>query len=569
MSNIGRRNFHLNDRDSTLGSAMAPCRTDHITFGVLLCLSSAMKVAADKALNQPNPSFTNPVEGLEATPDTTLTQQVGATLPVEDIQKLETYLHKALPSLHNPPNNEIASSASTDPVLELQRTPTNPMESHIPTDPAIPEPSTDRTNPEASVGELTTNPPANAFQQVTTTIAMNPVDDMWSGPGSTSLSPTPLFPFHNPLDDLNYIKAIKFPEEANLDGFCSRNSFTLNEAQDHAARLRAVRGTKLLGFQGAPYVPLAPWACIGKDPATEENVKRIPIPLERLSRTGVFANYTGQKAVPQYVIQFWGGPVTNPLRFYYIWYGSWPVGNKSPRDKTTVKILEDLAQSLGNSCIWSTTTTYTNANNVRITSALNFAGSIFVRKGSACYQGLDLEDSTVPAIADCLVKKGLVVHSPNTQYMVVASKEIGYLGFCTLWCGWHDYQAGYIIGYVQSAVECLESCSSQTHSPNNNVEADALANHIFHELTETATDPHIDAWLTRTQQENADLCAWTFGNLYNTPSPGEGQYNTRTTCPASAPNCVSRYWLLQQNWQNQPPDGVCGVGIYPPCNPMG
>eukprot|EP00884_Botryococcus_braunii_P005007 jgi/Botrbrau1/14507/Bobra.0350s0012.1 len=544
-----------------VASAMAHCGINHVTLAILICLSAAFKVAADSALYQPDPTPTNPVAGLEAIPETTLTQQVEAIHSV-DIQKLATYLHEALPSLHDPVN----------PVPEAPLTTTNPMESQIPTDPAIPERSTDITNSITSVGELTPNLPADALEQATATITKNnPVDDMLFGPGSIPLSPTPQVPVHNPLDDFKDIKAIHFPEkpvEANLDDFCSKKSFTADEAEAHAARLRAVRGTKRLGFQGAPYVPLAPWSCDGKDPDTVENVKRIPIPSKGIGKKKLHANLTEQRTIPEYGIQYWGGPVTNPLRFYYIWYGNWPVGNKSPSDKTTVKILEDLAQSLGNSCIWSTTTTYTNGNGVPIISALNFAGSIFVPKGSACYQGLNFDDSTVTVIADCLVRKGLVVNSPNTQYLVLGSRNINYFEFCLIWCGWHDYDAGYITGYVQSAVNC-NGCSIQSSSPNSNSEADAMASIVFHELTETATDPHINAWQDENEHENADKCAWNYGTKYDTPFPGGGKYNTRTTCPASAPNCVSRYWLLQQNWHNVPPFGECGIGIYPNCNSMG
>jgi hypothetical protein len=73
-------------------------------------------------------------------------------------------------------------------------------------------------------------------------------------------------------------------------------------------------------------------------------------------------------------------------RVYYIWYGTWPKGDKSASDTTTVKILEDLIQSLGGSCAWSTTTTYTDKYGTPISNALNFAGSIFVTSGSACYK---------------------------------------------------------------------------------------------------------------------------------------------------------------------------------------
>lgn len=50
------------------------------------------------------------------------------------------------------------------------------------------------------------------------------------------------------------------------------------------------------------------------------------------------------------------------------------------------------------------------------------------------------------------------------------------------------------MGYIGSNANCPSGCTAQTASPNNNVEADSMASIIFHELTETATDPHIDGW---------------------------------------------------------------------------
>eukprot|EP00884_Botryococcus_braunii_P017798 jgi/Botrbrau1/4701/Bobra.0218s0022.1 len=554
---------------------MARSRTNHVTLAVLLCVTVALTVAADSPLNQPDTSSTNPVEGSEETPKIFLTQQVQATLPVEEIQKLDAYLQEAVPSLTNPLNNEVTSSPSTESILG---TPLNPMEQLIPTDPAIPDPSIDRASSAASAGDLTTEEPAGASEQATVAVAMNPVDDMWTGPGSMSVSPTPQYPLHNPLDDLTYIKKIETesPErplepssEPNLVDFCSKRGFTIEEAEAHAAKMRAIRGAKPPGFQGAPYVPLAPWACDSRVPATQEDIPRLPGPRARLAkRAFITANFTGKKALPQYGIQFHGGPVTNPLRFYYIWYGTWPIGNKSPTDTTTVKILEDLAKSLGGSCIWSTTTTYTDRNGVPISNSLNFAGSISVTQRHVCYQTSTIDYNSISNIAACLRRNNYVANTANTQYMVLASKDIRFSGYCSSWCGWHDYMGGNIVGYVGSSASC-SSCTSQTRSPNNNAEADSMASTIFHELTETATDPHIDAWYNQNENENADLCAWTYGTKYTTPSPGGGKYNTRTTCPAGASNCVSRYWLLQQNWHNVPSRGICGKGVLANCNPIG
>ena len=56
------------------------------------------------------------------------------------------------------------------------------------------------------------------------------------------------------------------------------------------------------------------------------------------------------------------------------------------------------------------------------------------------------------------------------------------------------------------------TCSAQTLSPNGNEGADAMASVMAHELNETVTDPHGDAWFhIDTTGENGDLCNFKFG----------------------------------------------------------
>jgi hypothetical protein len=103
-------------------------------------------------------------------------------------------------------------------------------------------------------------------------------------------------------------------------------------------------------------------------------------------------------------------------------------------------------------------------------------------------------------------------------------------------------------GFVGSTARCPSACAAQSNgSPNNNVEADGMASIIAHELTETTSDPELDAWFDDAGLENADKCAWNFGNVY--ASPGGGGYaNTQVG---------SRYFLLQLNWANKATAGFC------------
>eukprot|EP00884_Botryococcus_braunii_P003778 jgi/Botrbrau1/13400/Bobra.0082s0007.1 len=341
---------------------------------------------------------------------------------------------------------------------------------------------------------------------------------------------------------------------ADNDPFCSLETFTLEQAQSYARR-REVRGAKPVGIIGAPYVPLAPWACQRGPPELQPAFQRLPGPVLNAPA----ANISGKVALSQYGIQFHGGPVVSRLRVYYVWYGNWAIGDKSRNDLTTVKILEDFAQSLGGSGLWATTATYTDSNGVPISTGLDFAGSVSVVPGSSCHKGSSGVDNLVGDIVRCLLNSGAVSDKSGTMYVVLPTAQNSINGFCTSYCGWHSWTGNYLTGLVPSAANC-GNCGVRSSSPNNNGDADSMASILFHEFTECASDPFVNAWYrTSTGDENADLCAWKFGSTSRTPSPGGGDYNVRLTCPSSLPNCVSRYWLIQQNWINQAPSGYCGI----------
>ena len=82
----------------------------------------------------------------------------------------------------------------------------------------------------------------------------------------------------------------------------------------------------------------------------------------------------------------------------------------------------------------------------------------------------------------------------------------------------------------------------------------ALANVSGHELSETRSDPHGDAWYAANGEENGDECAWTFGGPYVS-------FNS-STYPK---------WKIQGNWSNEANDGTSpnGPGYTTPQNGFG
>src|SRR6185312_12841845 len=86
----------------------------------------------------------------------------------------------------------------------------------------------------------------------------------------------------------------------------------------------------------------------------------------------------------------------------------------------------------------------------------------------------------------------------------------------SVWCAYHTHSSGIVIGQdIKFAVapdppagSLLASCSGNianfgdTTSPNGDIGMDAVADDLIHELSETATDPDLNAWFTKNGQEN-------------------------------------------------------------------
>jgi hypothetical protein len=84
-----------------------------------------------------------------------------------------------------------------------------------------------------------------------------------------------------------------------------------------------------------------------------------------------------------------------------------------------------------------------------------------------------------------------------------------------------------------------------------------MASVIAHELEETVTDPQLNAWYDAVGKEDADKCAWMFGDTY--PVPNGSSANMRLG---------SRDFLIQQNWVNVS-GGYCVSGYPDNSRPIG
>jgi len=241
-------------------------------------------------------------------------------------------------------------------------------------------------------------------------------------------------------------------------------------------------------------------------------------------------------------INYHGGPlILGTTNVYYIWYGNWS-GNSA----TT--ILTDFASNVGGSPYYNINTTYYNGSNVHVSNSVAYKGST----DDSYSQGAALSDAGVQAVVAGAISSGRLPKDANGVYFVLTSKDVNETsGFCTQYCGWHTH--GSILGsdikysFVGNPDRCPSACEMQTTGPNGIGGADGMASIIAHELEEAVSDPDLNAWYDRRGYENADKCAWTFGNGY-------------TTSNGSVANMKlgSNDYLIQQNWVNAS-GGYCAL----------
>ncbi|KAK9822506.1 hypothetical protein WJX81_007083 [Elliptochloris bilobata] len=244
-------------------------------------------------------------------------------------------------------------------------------------------------------------------------------------------------------------------------------------------------------------------------------------------------------------INYYGGPlmVQNPVNIYYIWYGKW-AGNSG------VPLLTALAKNMGSSSWYRIISSYFQLNGATKTfvptwgavPALRYSNATF---DSAYSQGKSLSDEAVGRIVTAAINSGAFGRpDPNGIYFVLTTPDVtATSGFCTQYCAWHTY--GMVRGvaikcsFVGSGLRCPSACAPFSPSPNGNVGADAMASTLSHELVETVTDPTFTGWYDSQGYENADKCAWTFGQTYKIFTGA--MYNV-----IIGPNA----FMIQRNWLN-------------------
>ncbi len=233
-------------------------------------------------------------------------------------------------------------------------------------------------------------------------------------------------------------------------------------------------------------------------------------------------------------LNYHGGPVMHGMLVEPIFWGpSWAnatfVGDK-------VTGLQTFYSGIASSTYAATTGEYSDSTGPVNTAAVTLGGSVFEYSTAA-------NGSRTSAI---LARACTAVPNPvsNGYYPVYVDTRRGHANYCA----WHSAGTCRNGVTIQFAfffnVDGDPGCDPQDASGLHSQGLAALANVSGHELSETLTDRHLNAWYDSNGQENADKCAWSFGTpLLTFPNGSE--------------------WKIQGNWSNRAANTSAG---YPNLN---
>ncbi|HET6981452.1 MAG TPA: hypothetical protein VFI53_04885 [Myxococcaceae bacterium] len=181
--------------------------------------------------------------------------------------------------------------------------------------------------------------------------------------------------------------------------------------------------------------------------------------------------------------------------------------------------------TVGGSSYEATDTEYTDASGAHVGTSVTL-GPTHVDLSTAASNG----NRTSVILAEACAQATTLVE--NGYYPVYVDTPRGHAGFCA----WHSagtcpngttIQFGFFFN-LDGDPGCDPEDASGLHSQGTA----ALGNVSGHELSETLTDQHLDAWYDASGAENSDKCAWAFGtDLLTFKKP-------------------SSQWKVQGNWSN-------------------
>lgn len=254
-----------------------------------------------------------------------------------------------------------------------------------------------------------------------------------------------------------------------------------------------------------------------------------------------------QQAKQSPTILYHGGPVMSAsTNIYIVYYGSFTA--------TQHDILDMFLQNVGGSPAFNVNTEYYGPANVFVQNVLNYNPATN-SYDDAYSMGTSLSGSFVTTLLHNAVAGGHLPSDVNGIYILTVSPDVKLPK--NVWCAYHTHSTAIVTGedikYALAAdppASVLRSCSGNlatygdTTSPNGDAGMDEVVDSLIHELSETVTDPDINAWYTSNGLEVGDLCNFVYGTTFLAPNGSHANHVFGT-----------RNYLAQEIWSMESPVG--------------
>ncbi|HEV2494930.1 MAG TPA: hypothetical protein VG204_17850 [Terriglobia bacterium] len=250
-------------------------------------------------------------------------------------------------------------------------------------------------------------------------------------------------------------------------------------------------------------------------------------------------------------IFYHGGPVMTGANnhIYVIYYGDFAL--------STTNIIDTFLENLGGSGAYNVNTTYYDAQQVSIQNVLAY------NPASDSYNDTNSMGSklggnfAVPLLQSAFSGTHLPVDS-NGIYLEIISPEVSISS--SNYCGYHTHSTAVVPGVdIKYAVipdpgPKHYACSGNvavygdTTSPNGDIGADSVCDTAIHEISETVTDPDLNAWFGP-HGENGDLCNFVYGTTFLAANGSHANHSFG-----------KMDYLVQTIWENTG-NGFCALSL--------
>ena len=262
-------------------------------------------------------------------------------------------------------------------------------------------------------------------------------------------------------------------------------------------------------------------------------------------------------------IFYGGGPVMGgSTNVYVIYYGNWSSAART--------IVNGYLQHLGGTHYYKVNTTFTDTTGGRVQNVVNYNPTTNSYNDNYT-MGKNLTDAKLQTVISNAIAGG---HLPNDQtngvYFVLTAQDVSesasFGTFCGTYCGYHSPSNSIVAGetikysFVGNPAQCPTGCDGNVAlygdktTPNGDVGGDGTISIMFHELSESVTDPNVTfangAWGDNVTQENGDVCNFFFGA---TKLATNGSHYNETI--------IKTKYLIQEMAKVSPPSPVT-VGNY-------